>query len=171
MKNKVIHILFSCYILSTTLNAIGQPIDSIASNNLVNVWIAQSDKQEHIVKLYIQNQQTDTIMLRSSFFLDDFSRQSYILVYRCDQINMDSVNCYRQSPLNETNPTLIEYANRKLFISPKETVYIEIPIRRDYIESDIYLKMRFLLLHKDKVHIYMTESNKIHMERYKKAKE
>jgi hypothetical protein len=114
MKNKVIHILYSCYILLTTFNAVGQPIDTITSNDLINIWITQSEKHEHTVKLYVQNQQTDTIMLRSSFFLDDFSRQSYILVYRCDKINVDSVNCYRQSPLNETNPTIIEYANRKL---------------------------------------------------------
>jgi hypothetical protein len=153
--------------LSIAINAIGQSTDSIINVDVIDIRIEQSKEVEHIVKLYIQNQQTDTVMIRSSFFLDDFSRQSYILVFRCDKINIDSVNCYRQSPLNETAPTLIEYANRKLFISPKETVYIEIPIRRDYLMSDIYFKVRLLLLYKEKVYIYTKESNKIYMERYK----
>jgi hypothetical protein len=156
--------------LSITINSIAQSKDSILSVDMIDIQIIQSKEIEHVVKLYIQNQQTDTIMLRSSFFLDDFSRQSYILVYCCDKMGVDSVNCYRQPPLNEIVPTLIEYANRKLFISPKETVYIEIPIRRDYLMSDIYFKVRFLLLYKGKIYIYENETNKIYMEKYKEKK-
>jgi hypothetical protein len=168
MKSKVINILFFCYVLSTTVNAVGQPADSITGNDLIDIWIAQSERREHIVKLYIQNQQSDTIALRSSFYIDEPKYPSYILVNRCIQINVDSIYCTWDMPLDISNPIRIEYGDKWLYIPPKQIVYMEIPIRRNYVEYEVYFEVRFLLLYKRKSFRYMKESNKIYMERYNK---
>jgi hypothetical protein len=69
-------------------------------------------------------------------------------------------------PLDISNPMRIEYGDKWLYILPKQVVYMEIPIRRDYVEYEVYFKVRFLLLYKSKSFLCMKESNKIYMERY-----
>jgi hypothetical protein len=75
------------------------------------------------------------------------------------------------NPIDELNPVRIEYGDKWLYIPPKQIVYMEIPIRRDYVEYEVYLEARLLLLYKRKSYLCIKESNKIYMERYKKTEE
>ena len=167
MKNRIINIMMFGLLLSIKSNALKLPMDSIECRDLINIQIVQSEKQEHVVKLYVQNPQMDTVIIRSSFYLDNIDYASYILVYCCIPINKDSVYCMWDST-EEFDPTRVEYGDRWLYIPPGQIIYMEVPIRRDYIEYDIYFKVRFLLLYKGISSLYIKESNKIHIERYEK---
>ncbi|MDR3235773.1 MAG: hypothetical protein LBT48_03485 [Prevotellaceae bacterium] len=165
MKNKVIFsiMLICCTALSNrAANIYEQSTDNVNQEDLISIWIAQNENNENIVNLFIQNQQLDTIFLRSSFAIDNPRNSSYILVYSCNYImDTDSVICNWQYPDMEEGDILIEYANRKLFIHPKDVVSLEIPIRSNYIETEVYFKVRFLLIYDKKTYFFEKETNKI----------
>jgi hypothetical protein len=74
--------------------------------------------------------------------------------------------------IDETNPMQLEYSNSKwLYIEPKQTVLLDVPVRRDYAGYDLYLKIRFLTIYRKKSYVCMKVSNKIHLEPYDKRDE
>jgi hypothetical protein len=166
MKNKIIFILiFMCNNVSSFKACeINQQIDSI--DKKITVWIEQDKEKEHIIKLFVRNEQLDTLVLRSSFTLDNPQRISHILIYSCERIiELDSVVCDWREPSIEEGETLIEYANRKVFIPTKNVVSFEIPIRRSYIETEVYFKVKLLFIYKKNVFVFEKETNKIYVER------
>jgi hypothetical protein len=169
MKNKIIFIfIFMCNnMLLLKACEIKQQLDSI--DKKVTIWIEQDKEKEHIVELFVRNEQLDTLFLRSSFTLDNPQRMSYILIYSCDHITkLDSVVCDWREPSIEESEILIEYANRKVFIPAKDVVSFEIPIRRNYIETEVYFKVKLIFVYKKKIFVLEKETNKIHVKRLSK---
>jgi hypothetical protein len=171
MKNKIILIfIFMCNSL-WLLNAheIAQWLDSIDVDKEVSVWIEQDKEKDHIIKLFVRNERLDSLVLRSSFTLNNPQRMSYVLIYSCDYVMaLDSVVCDWQEPSIEEGEILIEYANRKMFIPATNVVSFEIPIRRNYLETEVYFKVKLLFVYKRKVFVIEKETNKICVKRLNK---
>jgi hypothetical protein len=169
MKNEIILILaFMCNsMLPLKACEIKQQMDSI--DKKVSVWIGQNKEKEHIIELFVRNERLDTLILRSSFALDDPQRMSYILIYSCDHVTeLDSIVCDWREPSIEEGEALIEYANRKVFITPKDVVSFEIPIRRNYIETEVYFKVKLLFIYKRDIFVFEKETNKIYVKKLNK---
>jgi hypothetical protein len=169
MKNKIILILiFMCSnILLLKACEIKQQMDSI--DKKITIWIEQDEEKEHIIKLFVRNDQLDTLVLRSSFTLDNPQRISYILIYSCNYITkLDSVVCDWREPSIEEGEMLMEYANRKTFISVGDVVSFEIPVRRSYLETEVYFKVKLIFVYKKKAFVLEKETNKIHVKRLSK---
>jgi hypothetical protein len=166
MKNKIIFIfIFICNnMLILKACEIKQQPDSI--DKKVTIWIEQNKEKEHIIELFVRNEQLDTLVLRSSFTLDNPQRMSYILVYSCNYVTkLDSVVCDWREPSIEEGEILIEYANRKVFMPVGDVVSFEIPIRRSYLETEVYFKVKLIFVYKKKVFVLEKETNRIHVKR------
>ena len=139
---------------------------SINIDDVIAVHIEQNMNIEreyrHSINLFIHNQQLDTIRIRSSFVLDEPQMPSHILVYSCKDVK-DSLICdYDWSrPGGHIEPLVVEYSNRRMFIAPKNTVSLEIPIRNDYAETEIYFKVQILVVYQEKAYFFIKETNKI----------
>jgi hypothetical protein len=147
-------------------NAADSLADSISGENSVHLWIKQSEKVGNVVQLFIRNRQRDTIILRSSFYLDD-RKPSHVLTYCCGcSPNRDSTYCNWYSAPLEAEP--FEYAEGKLRIPPGKTFYLEIPVRDEYIGHVVYLKPQLWFVTKDEkslLHIVTKETNRIYLKR------
>ena len=137
--------------------------DSISTDNLIHILIEQNQNNNGVVNLHVVNLQKDTIFLRSSFFLDEPQRPSHILIYSCFQDDVtDSLTCnWGTLPLLDSKSTIIEIDNRRSVIEPEKNMLIEIPVRREYIGTEIYFKVQFLLSFNKEAFIVKKETNKI----------
>jgi hypothetical protein len=147
-------------------NATAIPADSISGEEPVRLWIKQSEKVGNVVQLFIQNRQRDTLILQSSFYVDDCTKRSHVLVYCCGQHpNYDSTECDWYSAPLEAGP--LEYADGKLRIPPNKTFYLEIPVWDWYIGYEVYLKPRLWFLRNDEKFLYVAtkETNRIYLKR------
>ena len=135
-------------------------------STVISVHIEQNmnSKSEYLysVNLFIHNPQSDTIIIRSSFFIDEPQKPSHILVYSCKQTE-DSLVCDFDLPKSWVNlePFVVEYFNRRLSIPPNDIISLEIPIRDDYVETEVYLKVQILVLYQRNVYIFRKKTNKI----------
>lgn len=170
MKNKTIILAAMLACGNTALakaNTTAILADSISWENSVRLWIKQCEKVGNVVQLFIQNRQRDTLIFQSSFYVDDFTKRSYILTYCCGQPpNNDSTDCSWYSAPLESEP--FEYAGGKMRIPPDKTVYFEIPVRDEYVGHVVYLKPRLWFLGKEYQYVrYIAtkETNRIYLKR------
>ncbi|MDR0604728.1 MAG: hypothetical protein LBG80_10535 [Bacteroidales bacterium] len=171
MKNKIILVcIFLCNnLLLLNAHEVKQQFDSVDINKKISIWIEQDKEKDHIVKLFIRNEQLDSLVLRSSFTLNNPQKMSYVLIYSCNHVTeLDSIICNWQEPSIEEGEILMEYSDRKVFIKDKEVVSFEIPIRRNYIETEVYFKVKLIFVYKRKIFIVEKETNKIYVKRLNK---
>lgn len=169
MKSKAIILAAMLACGSTALakaNAADSPADSVSGEKSVHLWIKQSEKIGYIVQLFIRNRQRDTIILRSSFYVDIYEERSHVLVYCCGcSPNRAPTYCDWYPASLESRP--VEYAEGKLRIPPGKTFYFEFPVRDEYIEHIVYLKPQLWFLTKDEkfLHVATKETNRIYLKR------
>ncbi len=174
MKNKIkiLIILLLCKTQFATANTETKD-SSFNVNDVITAHIEQNiDNQseyEYTINLFVQNIGFDTVSIRSSFLLDDHRSLSHILIYSCQHEN-DSLVCKYNwtSPEEKLESQVIEYFDRSFILLPKRTVSMEIPIRGDYEETEIFFKIQIAVLYREKVYFFKTETNRIFLTKLEK---
>jgi hypothetical protein len=147
-------------------NAADRPADSVSGEDTVRLWIRQSERVGNVVRLFVQNRQRDTIIMLSSFYVDDFRKHSHVLVYGCGwRKDYDSTYCDWYSAPLEAEP--LEFSGGKLWMPPGKTFYFEIPVWDMYIGHEVYLKPQLWFLRNEKeiLCIVTKETNRIYLKR------
>jgi len=116
------------------------------STSVVNMWIERGyDKSAWRVHLIIENPSTvDTVLTRSTFFIDEYFAINRIFIYRCRAVDsMDSIACdwgYSRGVGERNSVSLSDEITVK--IPPKSQIVLDVPIFHYYIGHEIFLEIR-----------------------------
>jgi hypothetical protein len=120
-------------------------------------------KKDSCLSLHIENICPDTLVLRSSFFVDDPSKLSYLLIYYCqkEDLEADTMNCdYGYATQSQVPPVIFEFFNRKVVIPPNSKIYFPLSIP-SYSNAKVFLKIQMIVLVKGNIFYVRKISNSV----------
>ncbi len=160
-KSRILIILTVLMLINTNIHSQNKQNipDSLLNNTIVNVELV---KDSCGIGFLVKNELSDTILLRSSFFVDDPAKPSHILIYYClHDKNSNTINCdYGYATNTSIPPVVLEFFNRRVAIPPKKEIYFPLSIP-SYDNSTIFLKVQLVLLQKEKLWYERKTTNSI----------
>lgn len=135
--------------------------DSLINNNLLELELKIDSNS---LGFRVENMTPDTLKLRSSFYIDDPTKMSYILIYYCqtDSLNEDSSKCeYGFATQHVEEPPVLTFYNRLAVMPPNASLFFPLGIST-YYGGYVFLKAQMLVLHRDTVYFVQKTSNSLH---------
>ena len=134
--------------------------DSLINNNLLKLEL-KSDSNS--LGFRVENMTPDTLKLRSSFYIDDPTKMSYILIYYCqtDSLDEDSSKCdYGFATQYVEEPPVLTFYNRLAVMPPNASLFFPLGIST-YYGGNVFLKAQMLVRHKGTGYFVQKTSNSI----------
>lgn len=159
MRSRLLINFCMCVLIS--LNGYANNHSDSIFNNVLDIRL---EKDSVGIGLWIENITEDSLFLRSSFFIDNPSKISYVLVYYCNKeidSKSDTIVCdFGYATEKHPFSVFIEFNNRKTVIKPYSKVFLPFyfPIKKN---STVYIKAQFVLIRKEEVIFIRKISNSI----------
>lgn len=134
--------------------------DSLINNNLLKLELKS---ESNSLGFRVENMTPDTLELRSSFYIDDPTKMSYILIYYCqtERLDEDSSKCdygYATQYLEE--PPVLTFYDRLAVMPPNASLFFPLRIST-YYGGNVFLKAQMMVLHKGTGYFVQKTSNSI----------
>lgn len=161
LRNKIGLIVSTLVLLSNPLK--GQFInipDSLLRDDLVSIELKQDTN--NYLHLFVQNNTTDTIVLKSTFTLDNPTKLSFILIYKCENAKNDSSEFCDFGYFTQTasEPIVKKFANGFIAILPNRKAKLPF-FRAEKKDYSIYLLLQCLIKYNDKWYVTRKKTNRI----------